>query len=210
MSIPSKVTGGGNNSQAQNVLRVVFSQALSSIPSLEAWDDSTFGTTTKEMFTGTPVNGTKPYLSGIATTDAAPASAAWKPSVVPGGAVANRLQGRTSYVNLSVAVPSGGQSVRFNLDWELPSDMTIPSISTCNGIIIARYSYSGTAPQLTWQFNDFSAGGTEGSPVWTTVTPGSAGAVIRGTDAGATSASLGFTKPTTGVADASEVWVTNT
>jgi hypothetical protein len=211
MAIPSKVKGGANGSQAQNVFKVTFSQALAAVPTLEAWDDDTFSAVTKEMFTGTPDNGNIPYVSAVATTDGAPAGTNWKPvSPAAGGATINRLKGRNSYVNLSAAIPSANGSVRFNLDWELPDDMTIPSVNTGNGVIIVRYSYSGVAPTLTWQFNDNSAGGTEASPVWTTLTPGAAGAVIRPCDSGSSSASLVVTKPTSGVASAGEIWVTST
>jgi hypothetical protein len=210
MAIPSKVVGAGNNSQARNVFMVTFSQALAAVPTLEAWDDDTFSTVTKEMFAGTHDNGNIPYVSAVATTDSAPASANWKPvTPVAGGATINRLKGRTNYVNLSASIPSANGSVRFNLDWELPDDMTIPSTNTGNGVIIVRYSYSGVAPTLTWQFNDNSAGGTEATPAWTTITPGGAGSVIRPCDSGSTSASLVVTKPISGVADAGEVWVSS-
>lgn len=209
MSIPSKVTGAGNNSSAQNVFRIQFSQALSANPTLESWDDATFSSTTREQFTGTPINGLIPYLSAIATTDGAPLSN-WKPaSPVAGGAVANRLLGTTNYVNLSTVIPVGGGIVRFNLDFEIPSDATVPSTNTF-GVLACRFSYSGATPSLTWQFNDNSAGGTEGAPAWTTITPGAAGNFIRPADSTATSSNVSVTKPVSGVADAGAVWVTNT
>ena len=209
MSIPSQVENAGNTSTAQNVFRVTFSQALAAPPTIESWDDATFSSTTKEQFAGTSVNGHKPYVSAVATTDAAPASN-WKPSsAVGGGATANRLKGTTNYVNASAAAPGSGGTIRFNLDFELPSDMSIPSTSVF-GVLAVRYSYSGTAPTLTWQYNDAGAGGTESVPVWITITPGSSGAFIRPTDAGATPSNLSVTKPSSGVADAAQIWVTNT
>jgi hypothetical protein len=211
VSIPSKAVGAGNGSQARNVFKVTFSQALAAVPTLEAWDDDTFATVNKEMFIGTHDNGNIPYVSAVATTDQAPAGTNWKPaSPVAGGATINRLKGRTNYVNLSTGIPTASGSVRFNLDWELPDDMTIPSTSTGNGVLIVRYSYSGTAPTLTWQFNDYSAGGTEVTPAWTTITPGAAGCVIRPCDTGSSAASLVVTKPTSGVADAGEIWISST
>lgn len=212
MAIPSNAVGAGNNSSAQNVFRIVFSQALSSVPALESWDDSTFSSTTKEMFTGTPGNTNIPYVSGLATTDAGPGSPAWKPATpIGGGAVANRLRGITNFVNLSVGIPGAGAAVRFNLVWEIPFDATVPSTNTLNGVLACRYAFSGAPPTLTWQFNDFSAGGTEGAPQWTTITPGSAGNFIRPTDAGVTAANLAITKPpTTGTVDSAQVWVSST
>lgn len=209
MSIPSNVAGAGNNSSAQNVYRVTFSQNLSANPTLESWDDSTFSSTTKEQFTGTAGNGNIPYLSGIATTDSAPISA-WKPGVVAGGAVANRLKGLVNFVNLSTVIPVAGGSVRYNLNFEIPFDCTVPATNTF-GVLAVRFSYSGATPSLTWQFNDVSAGGTEGAPQWTTITPGAAGNFVRPADAGSTSASVIVTKPATiGVVDAAQQWVTNT
>src|SRR5882672_11374954 len=145
MSIPSNVAGAGNNSSAQNVFRIQFSQALSANPTLESWDDSSFSTTAREQFTGTAVNGGIPYLAAVATTDSGPTSA-WKPAgVTPGGAVINRMKGLTNFVNLSTVVPVAGGIVRFNLDFEIPSDATVPSTNTF-GVLATRFSYSGPTP----------------------------------------------------------------
>lgn len=209
MSIPSNATGAGNNSSAVNVFQIIFSQALSAPPTLEAWDDATFSTTIKEMFAGTVVNGHIPYLSAVATTNTAPVSN-WKPGVIAGGAVANRLLGDTNFVILSTASPTAGGAVKWNLNWEIPSDATVPSINTTNGVLACRFSFAGATPTLTWQFNDFSAGGTDGAPQWTTLSPGSAGNFFRPADAGSTSANVAITKPGSGVVDSAQVWVTNT
>src|SRR3989304_2653063 len=115
MAIPNKATGAGTGSTAQNVFRITFSQALSAVPTLEAWDNSNFNTTTLEIFTGTAVNGTKPMLSAVSTTNGAPTSS-WKPTTAAaGGATINRLKGNTNYVNLAAAAPGAGDTVRFNL-----------------------------------------------------------------------------------------------
>lgn len=209
MAIPSQVANAGNGSSAQNVFRIVFSQNLSANPTLESWDDGTFSTTAKEQFTGTTGNGNEPYVSAVATTDTAPSSS-WKPgSATPGGAVANRLVGLTSFVNLSTTIPVSGGAVRFNLDFEISFDSTVPSINTW-GVLACRFSFSGATPTLTWQYNDVGAGGSEGAPIWTTITPGSAGNFIRPADDGTTSANVVVTRPTSGTADSGEIWVTNT
>lgn len=209
MPIPSQVAGAGNNSSAQNVFKVTFSQALSAPPTIESWDDSTFSTTIKEQFAGTTTNGNIPYVAAIATTDAAPA-ASWKPATpTAGGAVANRLKGTSNYVNGGVNIPTAGGAIRFNINFEIPVDCTVPSINTF-GILAIRYSYSGALPSITWQYNDVAAGGTEGAPQWTSISPGAAGNFIRPADAGTTSANVAVTKPTSGVLDAAQVWVTNT
>lgn len=208
MSIPSQVVGAGNNSVAVNPFKCAFSQALSAIPTLESWDDNTFSTVTKEQFVGTLNNGNIPYISAVATTNGAPASN-WKPSPVAGGAVANRLKGTTNFVNLSTGIPGAGGAVTFNLNYEIPSDATVPSTNTF-GVLAVRFAYSGPAPSLTFQFNDQSAGGTDGAPSFTNITPGAAGNFIRGADAGSTSANVIMTKPTGGVIDIAQIWVTNT
>jgi hypothetical protein len=209
MSIPSNVAGAGNGSSARNVFRIQFSQSLSTNPDIESWDDSTFSSTAREQFTGTAGNGFIPYVSAVATTNGAPSSN-WKPaSPVPGGATINRLLGLTNFVLLSTVIPVAGGSVTFNLDFEIPFDATVPSTNTF-GVLACRFSFSGPTPTLTWQFNDVSAGGTEGAPQWTTITPGAAGNFIRPSDAGVTSANVVVTKPTSGVIDAAEIWVTNT
>ena len=208
MPIPSQVAGAGNNSSARNVFKVTFSQALSAPPTIESWDDSTFSTTIKEQFVGTAVNGNIPYLAAVATTDAAPVGT-WKPSVVAGGAVANRLKGTTNFVNASVNAPTAGTAISFNLNFEIPTDATVPSTNTF-GVLAVRYSYSGALPTITWQYNDVGAGGTEGAPQWTSITPGGSGNYIRPADSGTTSANVAVTKPTSGTLDAAQVWVTNT
>ena len=207
MSVPSMVENAGNNSTAQNCFRITFSQNLASIPTLEAWDDNTFSSTVKEMFAGTAGNGNIPYLSAVATTNAAPSSA-WEPAAATaGGAVINRLQGTTSYVNLSTGIPVASGTVRFNLSWQIGYDASVPSTNTMNGVLACRYAYSGSTPSLTWAYNDNGAGGTEGSPSWTTISSGSGGNRIVPADSTATSSNIVLTKPTSGVADAPTIWV---
>lgn len=211
MAIPSKVVGGGNNSTAQNVLKVTFSEATSDVPILSAWDDYTFATVLNSIFVGTSGNGSRPMLCAVATTDAAPVSA-WKPTdPVAGGATINRLKGSTSYVNLSAAAIAAGGSVRFNLNWEIPSDCPIginPSTSKSYMYCVIKidFNYPGTAPVLTWAFNDNEAGGTEAVPVWTTLTSGPSANKVRAADAGSTIASHVLHRPPSGVQDAGEVW----
>ena len=201
--------GAGNNSAAVNPFKVTFSQALSAIPTLESWDDSTFTTTNKESFTGTTGNGNIPYWSAVATTGGAPASA-WEPSSpVAGGATINRLKGATNFVNLSASIPGAGGAVTFNLNYQIASDAVVPSTNTV-GILAVRYAYSGAPPSLTFQFNDFSAGGTDGAPILTNITPGAAGNFIRPSDAGVASTNVVLTKPLTGLYDSPLLWVTNT
>lgn len=201
MAIPFKITGAGNNSTAQNVLKVTFSQALSSVPRLEAWDDGNLNTVTGTVFTGTSGNGNIPMLAAVATTDTAPSSS-WKPaSPTAGGATANRLKGSTNYVNLSASAPGAGGAVRFNVVLEVPSDISAPA--TLNWVLAVRYWYTGTAPTLTWAGNE----GTEGSPTWTSITAGASGNYLRPADQ-STGTTWTVDKPTSGTKDAPYYWIT--
>lgn len=201
-----KVANAGNTNTARNVFRVTFSQALSAVPTLEGWDDSTFSTTTREIFAGTTGNSSKPMLSAVATTEAAPSSA-WKPaSVTVGGAMANRLKGSTNYVTLSSAAPGAAGTVRFNLCLEIPSDASVPSTTSLTHVLAIRYQYTGSAPTLTWEFNDVATG-TEGTPVWASFTSGASGATIKYGDTSVTSANVYITRPATGTVDSGSAWV---
>lgn len=207
MAIPSKVVGAGNNSTAQNVFRVTFSEATSNIPTLEAWDNFSFNTITHEVFTGTTGNGNLPMLSAVATTATGPASD-WVPvAATSGGATINRLKGDTNYVNLSSGVVAASGSVLFNLCWSVPFDASIPS--DMEAVLVIRFEYTGPAPVLTWEFNDDDAGGTEGTPVWTTITAGTSGHQIIPTDLGASVGSLMLHRPVFGIIDSGEIWVTS-
>jgi hypothetical protein len=216
MAIPSKATGGGNTSQARNVFRVTFSQTLSAVPTLEAWDDNTYATTANEIFAGTDVmstihNGSVPLLAAAATTTDTPASD-WNPSdissVVSGGATINRLKGTTNYVNLASTAPNASDTIRFNLCLEIPSDATVPSTSSLTHVVAVRYQYTGSAPTLTWEFNDDDAGGTEGTPSWTTITAGGTHIIKHG-DSGVASSNIFVTRPSSGTTEAAETWVTS-
>lgn len=326
MAIPSKIIGGGNNSVAQNVVRVAFSQTLSAAPVYKIWDngstypaaDAAGATTVKEAFTGTVGNSNKPEYALVDTTSTAPTSN-WLPaSATAGSANPNRMKGSTNYVtspitpspytaptapsvadasvsgNLNGAyryyvtfivgtsgapkgetlassevtitvtnsqvnltsIPTGpagviyrriyrtvaggssntgklvtqiadnstttytdniadgslgvsqptidtSASIRFNLTAEFPYDSAVPSSSSQNVLLEVSYQYTGSAPTLTYWYND---GGTEGSPSWTQFTPGTNG--IRFVNASTVSGTYKFTLPQTGVAVVGELWVT--
>ncbi len=205
MAIPSMIVGGGNNSTAQNVIRVTFSEATSDAPRLEAWDDYSFATVANEVFTGTTGNGDIPMIAAVGTTDSAPASA-WVPATATGGgATANLLEGNTSYCNLSASSVAAAGNVTFNLNWKVPYDASIPSDMAA--VLVVRFSYTGPAPVLTWAFNDDDGGGTEGTPVWTTITPGLGGNKIKPADSGASAGNVILHRPVSSTVDAGEIWV---
>lgn len=209
MAIPNKATGYGNNSVAQNVFRLTFSTALSQAPTYEAYDSAaTFPavgtdlTVAKKIFAGTAGNSSKPMLSLVATTSAAPSSA-WKPAAATGGSAnPNRMKGTTNYVT-DPTTPGAGGVIRWNMVAELPSDL-VPATDNVEmqHDLLIRYTFTGGAPALTWAFNE----GTEGTPTWTNLTPGTHG--IRHSKSGAVTPSYFATVPASGTQDTVEGWVT--
>ncbi len=211
--IPNKATGAGNNN-ATMVYKAVFSEALSSAPRLEAWDNSeTFPlvpavgvSTTKEIFTGTAGNGNKPMLAGyIGGKSSAPSlpGAAWHPgSAVAGYANPNLLKGQTNYVRAAVT-PDADEDIVFNLSSRVPADDTVPSSSSMNALIQIRYNYIDAEPAVSLYFNE----GTEGSPIWTAITPGTHG--VRFCNTGTTvGGPYKLTLAESGTVDAGEQWIT--
>lgn len=210
MSIPNKATGAGNN-DAANVFKIAFSTALSTAPKYEAWDNSsTFpavdasgSTTAKEIFTGTTGNSSKPMLYLAATTSASP-GANWKPaSATAGSANPNRLKGTTNYVT-DPTTPGAAGEIKFNIGIEVPYDATVPSTSSMNHLIQIRYTYTGSAPTLTFSFNE----GTEETPSWTTFTPGTHGLRYCNSSTSWAAGPYKLTLPASGTVDAGEVGVT--
>ncbi len=207
MAIPNKATGYGNNSTAANIFRITFSQAVSTAPKYEAYDGSgsfpTTGsatTTTNTVLAGTAGNSSKSMLSLVDTSGGGPTSA-WKPSSATGGSAnPNRVKGQTNFVT-STATPGAGGVITFNMVLEVPSDAT--TSSTMSHDLLVRYTYTGTAPTLTWAFNE----GSEGTPTWTTMTPGTHG--IRHTRSGVSSGGPYLMDiPASSTQDTAEGWVT--
>lgn len=205
-----QITGAGNQ-DARYVFRVTFSEALTSAPSVEAWDNAeTFpvrtasGTTVaKEVFTGTAGNGSIPMLYAVATTSASPGDN-WKPAAATAGSAnPNRLMGSTSYVT-DPTTPDADESIYFNLGIEVPSDASVPSTTSLAHVIQVRYRYSGTTPVPTFSANE----GTEATPSWTNITPGTHG--VRYCNAGTTwsTGPYKLTLPEDGTVDASELGIT--
>ena len=159
------------------MLRILFSQALSAIPELHAWDTFALAAVTHKIFTGTTINGSKPMIGAIGA-DVAPGASWWPAAEVNGAAVnnASRLKGNTGWCKLSAAAPGLGDSVYFNMDYKFPEDvLTTDDVSACLSVL---YRYTGAIPTVTWYGND---GGTEGTPIWTAFTD-----QPKGTDGAAT------------------------
>lgn len=167
------VTGGGDITK-QYVFCLNFSEELSSDPRWEAWDNAqtfptadTYGsTTTGALFVGTTAYA-RPMIALMATTAAA--GSTWPSTATAGNANPNKLYGTTSYVT-DTNYPGGTNGkIYFNIAADIPHDLE-PS-EDLNWLLQCRYSYTGSTPTLTWTYNT----GTEGTPSWTGLTPGTHG-----------------------------------
>jgi hypothetical protein len=207
MAIPFIPTGIGQNA-AKEVFKISFSEDLSQIPELHAWDTFTLDTVSNKVFTGTTVNGDVPMIGAIALTVAPGAS--WYPASPVAGAavdVASLLIGNTGFCLMTSAAPVAGD-VFFNFDFSFPSDV-LPG-DTMSFVVNFLFIFTGATPTITWAAND---GGTEGAPIYTALTTqpgGSAGAatVIRPSDTGGSGVGDTVTIPTSGEAFPDEIFVT--
>lgn len=208
MAIPNKATGYGNNSTARNVFRVSFSQDCSQAADYEMYDRTaawpatgSLTTVAKKIFVGTAGQSNIPMMSLNDATSSGPASA-WKPaSPTAGSANPNRMKGQTNYVT-SQTTPLAATPLLFNMVLEVPNDLLATEDSEMYHDLLVRYWYTGTAPTLTWAFNE----GTEGTPTWTTMTPDTHG--IRHCKSGAGAGDYYATIPESGTEDTQEGWVT--
>jgi hypothetical protein len=113
---------------------VHFDGPTSSIPYLEAWDDSTHLTTTSKVLgSGTPDNS---FLKGITTTYAGPVNADWvgnnEHKNLAGGGVNNRLE-------LFSAALSGPTELYFNLAGRVPAGA---GAFNANPVLALRFTWS--------------------------------------------------------------------
>lgn len=174
---PFQPVGIGQNA-AKNVFKVTFSQDLSTIPKLKAFDDYNMDSVANTLFVGTAANGYKSLIGGIGCT-VAPSASWWPSTEIEGVAVdgASLLNGNSGFCLLASSTPEADDSVYFNLDYNIPYDLE-PSDNT-NHVVGIEYQYTGTTPTVTWYGND---GGSEGSPSWTQLQPGLKGSAPIDTD----------------------------
>lgn len=214
MAIPSKAIGAGHANAATKVFKVTFSEALSTAPKIESWDnsltypakDAAGATVAKEIFTGTTGNTSYPmaaaWSGGAEALPTAPV-ANWHPATpTAGSANPNLLKGTTNFVTCT-NVPGAAGNTLFNISLRVPSDATVPSTTSMNALVQIRYTYTGVVPVLAFLYND---GGTEAAPVWLAFTVGTHG--IRFCNTGTVAGTYKLTLPATGQVYAGEVWVT--
>lgn len=167
MSItPFQPVGIGGNSNAINVFRITFSQALSDIPRLRAWDSYTADSTANTIFGGTVFF---PYPFIAAVGEVAPGVSNWFPATpVPGDTtvgVPNMLKGTTNGAKLASSAPGAGGGVVFNIGYKVPYDVT--TLATTDHALVCEYQYTGPAPTVSWYANQ--PPGIEGSPNWVSI-----------------------------------------
>jgi hypothetical protein len=177
MAIPCEAAGYGNNSTARNVFgfKIGAADALSSLIKYECYDNDnafpavdTQTSNTNDIF----VNGASSYsmISLVDTSNSAPSSA-WKPSSPSAGeANPNRMLGQTNYVEQDGSILGNDGRATFNMVIEVPS--TAQTSYSMGFDLLIRYTYTqASAPTVIFQINE----GTEGTPTWTTMTPGTHG-----------------------------------
>ena len=207
MAIPFKPTGIGQVA-AKNVFRINFSEALSAIPELHAWDDFNLDTIGNKVFTGTAVNSSLPMIGAIGLLSA-PVANWYVSSLIVAAAVdaASLLKGNDGFCLLDSTPPSGGDDVFFNFDFSFPDDV-LPA-DTMAFALSVLFNFTGATPSVAWFANE----GTEAVPVWTGLTDqpkGSVGAatVIRPSDTGGIGVADTVTIPASGEAFPDEIFVT--
>ena len=213
---PFRPVGIGMTNSVQ-VFRITFSNSLSDIPRLTAYDTYTADSTTNTIFSGTAYVA---YPMIAAVGDTAPGVSDWFPATPVVGdttvGVPNMLKGSTNRIRLSSSAPGAGGSVVFNIGYKIPYDVT--TLATMSHILACEYQYTGPAPTLTFQGNQ--SPGTEGSPNWTTIDSLAAGTAptpanvtqIRPCDTGKGNdgdATYRMSIPNSGQAYPQEIWLKN-
>ena len=195
---------GGLGLTKTNVMAIKFSTAVTG-GRLTAWDDISRTSTSKEILNGTTEMGTgnNSWLrAGVTATDVTEGAGAGS---LPSGfntqvktTTTFQLKGDARYVTFNAV--SAGNQVRFVVAFYIPSDAGAGTTGH-DPVFTCRYTYTGSAPTVTWQFNT----GTEGSPTWTTWGSSYSG---YGTGPNTTTTQLDpVTAPGTGVAFVDEFWV---
>ena len=206
MAVPCEATGYGNLSTAQNVFgfSVDSDDELSSAIKYECYDnDNTFPavdtvtTVANDIF----VNGASSYsmICLIDTTNAAPSSD-WKPSAPSAGeANPNRMKGQTNYVEQDGSALGKSGRATFNMVIEVPS--TAATSYTMGFDTLVRYTYTqASAPTVSFDINE----GSEGTPTWTALTPGTHG--IKHCKTGSSSTDCFANIPESSTEDTADAW----
>lgn len=149
-----------------NVGAIQFSEATSTAPRLTSWDTTGHSSTNKEILDGTTGTGGEAWLrGGITASNVTPGAGAgslpagWTTQLV--STETYQIKGDEHYQTAASAIDSGSQ-VRFVITAFVPSDAGAGTTGH-DPVLTARYTYTGSAPTVTWYWNT----GTEATPVWT-------------------------------------------
>ncbi|MCK9369435.1 hypothetical protein M0R04_05815 [Candidatus Dojkabacteria bacterium] len=215
---PFKVNGACVSTD-KNVFKVKFSERLSSLPQLRAYDNNadypnsdTTVATTFRIFQGSAANNNRPMLYFIDTARVGPSSSSWYAEATYAAGVATCMMcGDASYLTprYSIASMVANASITWNALLRVPCDVN-PTMTKLHNIV-CRYTFTSTIPVVNFYANNKHEGGTNGVPVWGTITDGSVG--IRFGSAAATHTSILANIPLITVAsleNTETAWVTET
>ena len=125
--------GGQNGGATRYVFAIYFDGPTAGVPYLEAWDDANHATAYSAFLGGNGVDTESPTdstLLGIATTNAAPGSAAW---------AGTPLAKNTSRIELDTAALSAAKNLYFNIKQVIPFTFSPAEDSP---VLSLRYLYS--------------------------------------------------------------------
>ena len=217
---PFKVSGACA-SIAKNVFKVRFSQPLSSVPSLRAYDnDQTFpntGALTSNafvIFAGSTGNSNESMLIMVDTTRGRGTGSQWFTGAQTGagGFATVRMFGDTTYLQFRYSSASmiANASLFWNALLEVPSDVN-PTMSRLHDVT-TRYTFTSTIPVVEFFANnadeDAGGGGTDETPAWGTITTDSEGVRFGSTLATRTSVLANI--PLSGLEITRTAWVAQT
>lgn len=215
MSFPKKVFGA-LPSTSQNVFKVKFSQPLSSVPSLRAFDnDQTFpdtgNLTTAAYSIFTAGSMSRSMLRCVDTTRAGPNSTGWylSPSATTGAVATVQMKGNTDYLQFRYTAASmvAGASLLWSGLLLVP-DSVNPTFSRLHDLAV-RYTFTSTIPVVVFYANSETGGGTNATPVWATVGTASGATLsgIRFGSATATNTNILANIPLSGVEVTKTAWI---
>lgn len=175
---PFLVSGAGPTI-AKNVFKVKFSESLSSLPNIRAYDNNqTFPNTGNlttvafGIFTGNYSNDSKPMLHFLDTSRQASSATNWyTTSTIKAGAATCMMKGNISYLTprYSAASMVANASLTWNALIKTPYGC-YPTIGRLHDVVV-RFTFVGNTPSVTFYANNKHAGGTDASPAWGTITP---------------------------------------
>lgn len=213
---------GYAQSTAQYVLSVTFGATLSSKIKYECYDGGSYPavgnntTTDYDIFQFGVLPDYSANYSMIAlhdTTNGPPSAAEWYPSAVQSNTASlNLMKGIVSYVTqagstMDPTAAAPAASCFYNMMVSIPA-----SAQTAYDMgfdLLARFTYTGAVPVVTFWFNNKSDSGTGLVPVWATIPAGT-----RGVTHSRTGFSIGDSVflaniPSTGTEYTADSWITN-